>query len=97
MAMCENCSKKGFKPQDMIIQGEQFLGPCCASRPVLPEVAVTPSELDAGVAITTRHGIQAYARYEGFEVRFHRTPEEIEKWFQGVQESNKFPTSLTKN
>ena len=88
MAMCEKCSTGSFRPQDMTIESNMFIGPCCSTRERIPEVAITPSELDAGIAITTRRGLQAYAKFEGFEVRLEKSIEEINQWFHGTQVQN---------
>ena len=91
MAMCEKCKKSGYAPDQMFIEADLFVGPCCATpdlsrvrlRGIPAQVHILPAEpegVEYGIELSNKHGVQAYARYEGLRVSFERTPEQLREW-----------------
>jgi hypothetical protein len=91
MAMCEKCQKAGYDPKAMFIEGDQFIGVCCAgpySRKVITppaEVHVLPTqsdEIEYGIEVSNKVGVRAYANYQGLQLSFERSPQQLTAWAQ---------------
>jgi hypothetical protein len=74
--MCEVCKSGTFDLSQMVSDPIQrvFVGPCCA---------VPAGEPEYGVALTSKAGFVAYARYGGLEVTLRKNPAELSAFVNG--------------
>ena len=92
MAMCEKCQKGGYAPDQMFIEANLFVGPCCCGLGMTPVAAAfrklaevhvlpgQPDEVEYGLELTSTKGVHAYVRYGGLDISFERSPKQIQSW-----------------
>jgi len=84
---CESCWKGGYDRDTMSVDPARriFLGPCC-EKSVIPAGPVDQeARLTYGVEISSKNGLVAFTKYGGLSIQYHKPPEELERWVQGIQ------------
>jgi hypothetical protein len=85
---CESCATGGFDRSEMSISFKEGLaimvGPCCSPVPKI--VTQGPAAMKYGFELSNTNGFRAYVAGSGFQLTYHKTPEQLVELIHGTQQ-----------